>query len=46
MGSGKSTVAAQLAARGAVVLESDKYAREALGPGQPAVAELAELLGD
>ncbi|MEA3247988.1 MAG: dephospho-CoA kinase, partial [Gemmatimonadota bacterium] len=36
--SGKSTVAAQLAARGAVVLDADAYARDAVAPGTPGLA--------
>ena len=33
IGSGKSTVAAMLAARGAVILDADAFSREALAPG-------------
>ncbi len=35
IGSGKSTVARMLAARGAVVLDADRLAREAVDPGTP-----------
>ena len=35
IGSGKSTVAAQLAARGAVVVDADRLAREAVAVGTP-----------
>jgi dephospho-CoA kinase len=43
--SGKSTVAARLAAHGAVVLDADAYAREAVAPGSPALEAVAERFG-
>jgi dephospho-CoA kinase len=46
IGSGKSTVAARLAARGAVVLDADGIAREVQAPGSPVLAELAARFGD
>jgi dephospho-CoA kinase len=45
LGSGKSTVAAMLAARGAVVLSSDDIARELMQPGQPVFAAILEHFG-
>ena len=45
IGSGKSTVAALLAARGAVVLDADQIAREVVEPGAPALARLVERFG-
>lgn len=45
IGSGKSTVAAMLAARGAVVLDADQIAREVVEPGAPALAQLVERFG-
>jgi dephospho-CoA kinase len=45
IGSGKSTVAALLAARGAVVLDADQIAREVVEPGTPALAQLVERFG-
>jgi dephospho-CoA kinase len=45
IGSGKSTVAALLADRGAVVIDADAIAREVVEPGQPALAELVERFG-
>ncbi|MFM8943724.1 MAG: dephospho-CoA kinase [Actinomycetota bacterium] len=38
IGSGKSTVAAMLAGRGAVVVDADDLAREAIAPGTPGEA--------
>lgn len=43
--SGKSTVAARLAAHGAVVLDADAYAREAVAPGSSALKAVAERFG-
>jgi dephospho-CoA kinase len=43
--SGKSTVAARLAAHGAVVLDADAYARDAVAPGSPALEAVAERFG-
>jgi dephospho-CoA kinase len=45
IGSGKSTVARMLAARGAVVIDADRLAREALAPGTDALARVVELFG-
>src|SRR6185436_7959602 len=41
IGSGKSTVARLIAARGIPVLDADQLAREAALPGTPALAEIA-----
>lgn len=41
IGSGKSTVAAMIRARGIPVLDADVFAREVVAPGQPAHAEIA-----
>src|SRR3954470_23041384 len=46
IGSGKSTVAGRLAEHGAVVIDSDKLAREVVEPGTPGLAELVEAFGD
>lgn len=46
IGSGKSTVAAMLAARGAVIVDADAIAREVVEPGMPALAALVERFGD
>src|SRR5262249_13882293 len=45
IGSGKSTVAGLLAARGAVVVDADQVAREVVEPGRPAFQELVEQFG-
>jgi len=45
IGSGKSTVAEMLAARGAVIIDADKIAREVVEPGTPALAQLVERFG-
>lgn len=45
IGSGKSTVSARLAERGAVVVDYDLLAREAVEPGTPALAAIAERFG-
>jgi dephospho-CoA kinase len=45
IGSGKSTVAALLEARGAIVLDADAIAREVVEPGSPALAALVERFG-
>jgi dephospho-CoA kinase len=42
---GKSTVAALLAARGAAVIDADVLAREVLVPGAPAFADVVEAFG-
>ncbi|MCZ2814656.1 dephospho-CoA kinase [Modestobacter sp. VKM Ac-2984] len=45
IGSGKSTVAALLAERGAVVVDADRLAREVVAPGTPGLAAIAEEFG-
>jgi dephospho-CoA kinase len=45
IGSGKSTVAALLAERGAVVIDADRIAREVVEPGTPAFDALVERFG-
>ena len=45
IGSGKSTVAAQLAALGAVVVDADLVAREVVAPGTPGLAAIVERFG-
>ncbi len=42
---GKSTVAAMFAEKGALILDADKIAREAVRPGAPCWVRLKELLG-
>lgn len=44
--SGKSTVADELAARGAVVIDADVLAREVVEPGTPGLAAIRERFGD
>ena len=46
IGSGKTTVAGMLAARGAVVVDADELAREALEPGTRAFKHVCDLFGD
>jgi dephospho-CoA kinase len=46
IGSGKSTVSGLLAARGAVVIDADRIAREVVEPGTPGLAAVAEAFGD
>lgn len=46
IGSGKSTVSAELARLGAVVIDYDLLAREVVEPGTPALAAIAERFGD
>jgi dephospho-CoA kinase len=43
--SGKSTVAAMLARRGAAIVDADQVAREVVEPGRPALAEIAAAFG-
>ncbi len=43
---GKSTVGRRLAALGLPVLDADQVSREVVAPGQPALAELVERLGE
>ncbi len=45
IGSGKSTVADELAALGAVVVDADTVAREVVEPGTPALAAIATRFG-
>jgi dephospho-CoA kinase len=45
IGSGKSTVSALLAARGAVVIDADRIAREVVEPGTPGLAAVVESFG-
>ena len=45
IGAGKSTVAAMLADRGAVVIDADRIAREVVEPGTPTLAKLVERFG-
>ena len=45
IGSGKSEVARLLAARGAVVVDSDALAREVVAPGTPGLAAVVEAFG-
>jgi dephospho-CoA kinase len=45
IGSGKSTVADALAARGAAVIDTDVIARELTEPGQPTLGEIAATFG-
>lgn len=45
IGSGKSTAAHLFAARGAPVIDTDAIAREAVEPGAPALARIAEEFG-
>jgi dephospho-CoA kinase len=45
IGAGKSTVAAWLAERGAVVIDADAIAREVVEPGMPTLAKLVERFG-
>ena len=46
IGSGKSTVTALLAARGAVVIDADRIAREVVEPGTPGLAAVVEAFGE
>src|SRR4051794_25369849 len=45
IGSGKSTVSAMLARRGAVIIDADLIAREVVEPGGPAYAGVVERFG-
>lgn len=45
IGSGKSTVAALLAGKGAVVIDADKIAREVVAVGTPGLARVVEEFG-
>jgi dephospho-CoA kinase len=46
IGSGKSTVARLLEQRGAVVIDADRLAREAVAPGTPGLREVVRVFGD
>lgn len=46
IGSGKSTVAALLAERGATVVDADEIAREVVEPGTPGLAAIVAEFGD
>ncbi len=46
IGSGKSLVSARIASHGAIVIDYDLLAREAVEPGTPALAAIAERFGD
>jgi dephospho-CoA kinase len=45
IGSGKSTVAALLVAKGAIVVDADVIARQVVEPGMPALERLTERVG-
>jgi dephospho-CoA kinase len=46
IGSGKSTVSALLAARGAVIVDSDRIAREVVASGTAGLARIVETFGE
>nr|WP_206037970.1 dephospho-CoA kinase [Rhodococcus sp. HNM0569] len=46
IGAGKSTVSAALEAKGAVLVDADRVAREVVEPGTPGLAALVERFGD
>ncbi|WP_326836813.1 dephospho-CoA kinase [Amycolatopsis rhabdoformis] len=46
IGAGKSTVANRFAEHGAVLVDSDRIAREVVEPGTPGLAALAEAFGE
>jgi dephospho-CoA kinase len=46
IGSGKSTVSALLAERGAVIVDADLLVRQVQQPGQPVLAAIVERFGD
>lgn len=46
IGAGKSEVSRLLAARGAVVVDADRIAREVVAPGTPALAAVVEAFGE
>ncbi|TDE25165.1 dephospho-CoA kinase [Nonomuraea mesophila] len=46
IGSGKSEVSKRLAARGAMVIDADKIAREVVEPGTPGLAKVVATFGD
>ncbi|MGN8027680.1 dephospho-CoA kinase [Microbacterium sp. 22242] len=43
--SGKSTIAARLAERGAVIVDADRIVRDVQGPGSPVLARIADEFG-
>ncbi|CAB4943033.1 unannotated protein [freshwater metagenome] len=45
IGAGKSAVAARLAARGAIVIDADRIAREVVEPGTPGLASVVDVFG-
>jgi dephospho-CoA kinase len=45
IGAGKSTVASRLSELGAVLVDSDRIAREVVEPGTPGLAEIVETFG-
>jgi dephospho-CoA kinase len=45
IGAGKSTVSAELASSGAVVVDADQLARRVVEPGSPGLAEVVEAFG-
>jgi dephospho-CoA kinase len=45
LASGKSTVAAMLARRGAIVVDADELSRRAVAPGTPGLAQIVETFG-
>ena len=45
IGSGKSTVAARLVERGAVLVDSDRIARDVVAPGTPGLGAIADAFG-
>jgi dephospho-CoA kinase len=45
IGSGKSTVADELARRGAVIIDADQLAREVVEPGTPGLAKIVARFG-
>ena len=46
IGSGKSTVAAWLAAHGAMIIDADQVAREVVAPGTPGFDKVVAVFGD
>ncbi|MEO3867228.1 dephospho-CoA kinase [Nonomuraea sp. B12E4] len=46
IGSGKSEASRRLAARGAVVIDADKIAREVVEPGTPGLARVVAVFGE
>jgi dephospho-CoA kinase len=46
IGSGKTTVSAMLAARGAVIIDADQITRELQAPGSPVLAEIVNAFGE